>query len=122
MPAQARTKLVAVMDADFLISSSLAADLRKPSTALTQTLAELSSQKTVMILPAFETDDRDDLQQVQVADGLATKSKAELRQAEQQGLIQQFDATLNFGGHECSNHSRWWGFSEPFVANMSASR
>lgn len=103
---RARTRLVLLLDADFLPSTGTRKSLLKPS-AWQRALRATHDDKHVLVLPAFETKQALPLEEgMRVAERAAAGAKPELVKTFKAGDVVQF-APFFFKGHGATNYSKW---------------
>ena len=116
---QARTPLLALIDVDMLVSSSLYKELKTNSVFLKQLLDEtggrISEPGGIFVLPAFEPVGGDNQEQTAaIADLLASKDKRFLiSYGIGKKLATPFDAQRFPQGHNWTLFSKWYTLSSP---------
>jgi glycosyltransferase-like protein LARGE len=110
---QARSPLVAMVDVDLVVSTSLGEWLDNPANV--DLLRAAAAAKRVFVLPAFETSPQDDPELAhQLADGAARMSKPALASLTASRLVYQFALYLFRQGHNCTDYPRWFRSDAPY--------
>eukprot|EP00775_Hariotina_reticulata_P011145 gene11145-11298_t len=110
---QARTPLVAMVDVDLIVSNALLQWLLEPKNY--EQLREMTKDKTVVVLPAFETAPQKNMTLAhELADTAALMTKDQLGKLVNKRLIYQFALYLFRQGHNCTDYVKWFKASQPY--------
>lgn len=102
---QAQTSLIAMVDVDFVISTSLGEDLTVPQRMFD--LREDCRNKHIFILPAFQTTRLPDMAEAwHLAKEVTQSNKSRLGALMHDGVLTQFNPR-NLRAHNLTNFSRW---------------
>lgn len=112
--ARARSKLVLLLDADFLPNAGLREAMLRPA-AWRQALVDTHLQRHVLVLPAFETRQGLPLEEGgAVAQRAADGDKRSLRAAFRAGDVTRF-APFYKRGHSATNYTRWFSSAQGYA-------
>jgi len=112
--SRARTRLIFLLDADFLPNTGLRTALLQPD-AWRAALRATHVDKQILVVPAFETEASLSLENGgEVASLASTSSKKQL-----QRMFSSANEVVQFApffprGHGATNYSRWFATSEPY--------
>eukprot|EP00877_Chromochloris_zofingiensis_P009613 jgi/Chrzof1/4905/Cz15g04010.t1 len=115
---QARTRLVAMVDVDLLVSNTLFDWMTVPENY--ELLKSECAKKKVFVLPAFETAHQKNMAAAyRMAADAVSKDKSGLAEMVANREIHQFALYLFREGHNCTNYQKWFKTDKPYSAGWT---
>lgn len=123
----AATPLIAMVDVDLLLSSSLEGTLKQPSddplssdSILKSSQGSNSKRPIAWILPAYETPKLLDLKDgIELVEQAVRGPKAGLGELIASGKIQSFASAFYPKGHACTDFRQWFNSTDPILVNYT---
>ncbi|KAI8467271.1 MAG: glycosyl-transferase for dystroglycan-domain-containing protein [Monoraphidium minutum] len=110
---QARTRLVAMIDVDLLVSATLATWMESKDNV--DYIQRECAAKRVFVLPAFETPRSPDAAAAHAVAGQAVAAdKRGLKEMVDKKLVHQFALYLFREGHNMTEYARWFATGKPY--------